>query len=44
MKIGKWIGKVNFIIVGIEFMKKFEAMIMPHLMKLYIYDGREAYH
>jgi len=48
--LGEWTGKVDFTIVriddyevvlGMEFMKKFDAMIVPHLRKLYIYDGRE---
>lgn len=28
-------------VLGMEFMKQFDAMIVPHLRKLYIYDGRE---
>ena len=48
--LGEWTGKVDFTIVriddyeavlGMEFMKQFDAMIIPHLKKLYIYDGRE---
>jgi len=48
--LGEWTGKVDFTIVwiddyevvlGMEFMKQFDAMIVPHLRKLYIYDGRE---
>ena len=48
--LGEWTRKVDFIIVriddyeavlGMEFMKQFEAMIVPHLRKLFIYDGRE---
>jgi len=48
--LGEWTGKVDFTIVriddyevvlGMEFMKQFDAMIVPHLKKLYIYDGRE---
>lgn len=48
--LGEWIGKVDFTIVWIddyetvlriEFLKQFDAMIVPHLKKLYIYDGRE---
>lgn len=48
--LGEWTGKVDFTIVriddyeavlGMEFMKKFDALIVPHLKKLYIYDGRE---
>ena len=48
--LGEWIGKVNFTVVkiddyearlGIEFMKEFVAMIVPHMRKLYIYDRRE---
>jgi len=47
--LGEWSGKVDFTIVrindyeavlGMEFMKQHEAMIVPHLRKLYIYDGR----
>ena len=29
------------VVLGMEFMKQFDAMIVPHLRKLYIYDGRE---
>ena len=48
--LGEWTGKVDFTIVriddyeavlGMEFMKLFDAMVVPHLKKLYIYDGRE---
>jgi len=48
--LGEWTGKVDFTIVriddyeavlGMEFMKQFEAMVVPHLRKLFIYDGRE---
>ena len=48
--LGEWIGKVDFsivridgyeVVLGLEFMKQFDAMIFPHLKKLYIYDGRE---
>ena len=48
--LGEWTGKVDFTIVriddyevvlGMEFMKQFEAMVVQHLRKLYIYDGRE---
>lgn len=48
--LGEWIGKVEFTIVliddyeamlGMEFLEHFDAMIVPHLKKLYIYDGRE---
>eukprot|EP00253_Pinus_taeda_P003556 PITA_03556 len=48
--LGEWSGKVDFTIVriddyeavlGMEFMEKFEAMVVPHLRKLFIYDGRE---
>lgn len=48
--LGEWTGKVDFTIVriddyeavlGMEFMKQFDAMVVPHLKKLYIYDGRE---
>ena len=48
--LSEWTGKVDFTIVrsddyeavlGMEFMKQFDAMIVPHLKKLYIYDGRE---
>jgi len=48
--LGEWTGKVDFTIVqiddyeavlGMDFMKQFDAMIVPHLKKLYIYDGRE---
>ena len=28
-------------VLGMEFMKQFDALIVPHLKKLYIYDGRE---
>eukprot|EP00253_Pinus_taeda_P022531 PITA_22531 len=47
--LGEWSGKVDFTIVriddyeavlGMEFMKQYEAMVVPHLRKLYIYDGR----
>ena len=46
--LGEWTGKVDFTIVriddyeavlGMEFMKQFEAMVVPHLRKLFIYDG-----
>jgi len=49
--LGEWAGKVDFIVVwiddyeavlGMEFMKQFEAMVVPHMKKLYIYDGREG--
>lgn len=48
--LGEWTGKVDFTIVriddydavlGMEFMKTFDALIVPHLKNLYIYDGRE---
>ena len=48
--LGEWTRKVDFTIVRIndyeavlemEFMKQFDAMIVPHLRKLYIYNGRE---
>ena len=48
--LGELTGKVDFTIVriddyevvlGMEVMKQFDAMIFPHLKKLYIYDGRE---
>lgn len=48
VKLGEWTGRVDFTIVwideyevvlGMEFMKQFEAMVVPHLKKLYIYDG-----
>jgi len=48
--LGEWTGKVDFTIVriddyetmlGMEFLKQFDAMIVPHLKRLYIYDGRE---
>lgn len=48
--LGEWTGKVDFTIIridgyeavlGIDFMKQFEAMVVPHLRKLFIYDGRE---
>jgi len=48
--LGEWIGKFDFTIVwiddyeailGMEFLKQYDAMIIPHLKKLYIYDGRE---
>ena len=48
--LGEWRGKVDFTIVriddyeavlGMEFLKQFDAMIVPHLKRLYIYDGRE---
>jgi len=29
------------VVLGMEFMKQFDAMIVPHLTKLYIYDGGE---
>lgn len=47
--LGEWSGKVDFTIVriddyeavlGMEFMKQHEAMVVPHLRKIYIYDGR----
>jgi len=50
MTLGEWTGKIDFTIVqiddydavlGMEFMKQFDAMIVPHLRKLYMYDGRE---
>ena len=48
--LGEWIGNVDFTIVhiddyeavlGMEFLKQFDVMIVPHLKKLYLYDGRE---
>lgn len=48
--LGEWIRKFNFTIVriddyeamlGMEFLKQFDAMIVSHLKRLYIYDGRE---
>lgn len=48
--LGEWTGKVDFTIVriddyeavlGMEFLKQFDAMIVPHLKKPYIYYGRE---
>jgi len=48
--IGQWIMKVDFIVVwiddyeavlGMELLKQYDAMIVPHLKKLYIYDGWE---
>ena len=27
--------------LGMEFLKQYDAMIVPHFKKLYIYDGRE---
>eukprot|EP00253_Pinus_taeda_P019438 PITA_19438 len=48
--LGEWTGKGDFTIVqiddyeavlGMEFMKQFEAMVVPHLRKFFIYDGRE---
>ena len=48
--LGGWTGKVDFTIVRIddyeavlrmEFLKQYDAMIVPFLKKLYIYDGRE---
>ena len=48
--LGEWTGKVDFTIVliddyefvlGMEFLKQYDAMIVPHLKELYIYDGRE---
>ena len=48
--LGECIGKVGLTIVqiddyefvlGMEFLKQFDAMIVPHLKKLYIYDGSE---
>jgi len=50
VSIGEWIGKVDFTIVeiddyeavlGMEFMKQFEAMIVPHLKKFHIYDRHD---
>lgn len=47
VSIGEWSGKVDFktmqiddyeILRGMEFMKQFEAMMVPHLKNLYIYD------
>lgn len=48
--LGEWKGKVDFIVVqindyevvlGMEFMKKFEAIMVPHMKKLYIYDRQD---
>ena len=48
--LGEWTGKVDFTIVriddyeavlGMEFMKQFDAMIVTHLKRLYIYNGKE---
>ena len=48
--IGEWTGRVDFTIVqiddyeailGMEFMKQFEAMVVPHFKKLYIYDRQK---
>jgi len=48
--LGEWTKKVDFTTVwiddyeavrGMEFLKQYETMIIPHLKKLYIYDGRE---
>jgi len=48
--LSEWTEKVDFTIVriddyetilGMEFLKQYDAMIVPHLKKLYIYDGRE---
>jgi len=48
--LSEWTRKVDFTIVriddyeavlGMEFLKQFDAMILPHLKRLYIYDGRE---
>lgn len=50
VSIGEWTWKVDFMIVwiddyevvlGMEFMKQFEAMIVPHLNKLHICDGHD---
>eukprot|EP00253_Pinus_taeda_P015379 PITA_15379 len=49
-RLGEWTGKVDFTIVqiddyeailGMEFLEQFDAMIVPHLKKMYIYDGKE---
>lgn len=46
--LGEWTVKVDFtvvliydyeVVLGIEFMKEFTTMIVPHMRKLYIYDG-----
>ena len=29
------------VVLGMEFLKQYDAMIVPHLKKLYIYNGRE---
>lgn len=48
--LGECTRKVDFTVVriddyeavsGMEFMKQFEAMVVPHMKKLYIYNGRE---
>ena len=48
--LGEWTWKVDFtimriddyeVVLGIEFMKEFDAMIVSHMKKLYIYDRRE---
>eukprot|EP00253_Pinus_taeda_P036149 PITA_36149 len=48
--LGEWTGKVDFTVVqidnyeavlGVEFVKEFDAMIVPHTRKLYIYEGQE---
>ena len=48
--LGEWTRKVDFtvvriddydVVLGMDFMKQFEAMVFPHMKKLYIYDGRE---
>jgi len=48
IEIGSWHADVDFMIVkmddyeavlGMEFFKEFEVMVVPHMRKLYIYDG-----
>jgi len=50
VRIGEWSRKIDFTVVqmddykevlGIEFMKQYEVVMVPHMKKLYIYDGRE---
>lgn len=47
VKIGEWSRKINFTILrmdeyeavlGMEILKQYEGMMVPHMKKLYIYD------
>ena len=53
VNIGEWSGNIDFTILrmddseavfGMEFLKQYEAMMVPHMKKLYIYDGWEMNH